>query len=140
MASAKAVAAAISYMGEPESRRVGGTSGKQRDEGGAHPGEMPRAAGLPVDGLIGGIDGSGEASLGLSGKAPVRGGRGEVGEEGFGGEMAGDFAGGGSAYAVADDEGSDLRRGGAGVLVTAANEARVRQHGVDESVRRHDGG
>ena len=55
-------------------------------------------------------------------------------EEGIGGEMAGDFATGGSSHAVADDEGTVGGGGGADVLVAAANFAAVGEHGVDEMI------
>ena len=58
----------------------------------------------------------------------------EAVEEGLGGEMAGDFASGGSAYAVADDEGAVLGQGGAGVLVDVADAAAMGAHGEGQGV------
>ena len=55
----------------------------------------------------------------------------EDAEEGLGGEVAGDFAGGGSAHAVADDEDTGSEEGGAGVLVVAADTAGVGEHGEE---------
>ena len=62
----------------------------------------------------------------------VRGGRSEVVQEGFGGQMAGNLACGCTAHAVAHDEGSSLGADSEGILVAAADKARVRQHRVDE--------
>jgi hypothetical protein len=50
-------------------------------------------------------------------------------EEGLGCKLAGDFAGSGSAHAIAHDEDPVFRRRGAAVLVLAANAARVGSHG-----------
>jgi hypothetical protein len=65
-------------------------------------------------------------------------------EEGFAGEMAGDFAGGCSAHAIADDEGANAGQGGAGVLVDVADAAAMREHGERAGERRwgcdHSGG
>ena len=64
------------------------------------------------------------ASLGLSGKGVAEGI-----EEGFGGEMAGDFSSGGAAHAIADDEGVVFGKSRAGVLIGVAHAATVGEHG-----------
>ena len=58
-------------------------------------------------------------------------------EEGGGGEVAGDFAGGGSAHAIADDEGAGDGVGCAGVFVAGADETGVGEHGVNDSICLH---
>lgn len=136
MAATEAVTAAVADMREPEGVGVPGRR-KQRDQRGSHAGELRATARLLVDSLVGGAYGGGKAGFRLGCAVAADGGLGDSSEEGFGCEAAGDFAGGGSAHAVADDEGSGLGRGGAGILVAAANEARVREHGVDERVCRH---
>lgn len=50
--------------------------------------------------------------------------------------MAGDFSGGGSAHAVADDEGANVGEGGAGVLVGVADAAGMGEHGEGAGERR----
>lgn len=52
-----------------------------------------------------------------------------MGEEGVGGELAGDLAGGGSAHSVADDEEAVLRAGVAGIFIALADAAGVGEHG-----------
>jgi hypothetical protein len=140
MASAEAVTAAVAYVGEPEGGGCCvsvGNGGEQRDQRGAHSGKFEGLAGLLVDSLIGGMDGAAKAGLRFGGVVAIGGGRGEEVKEGFGGKAAGDLTRCGSAHAIANDEGSGLGSGGAGVLVALADEARVRQHRVDELVWQH---
>ena len=51
--------------------------------------------------------------------------------------MAGDFAGGGTAHTIADDEGAGDGIGGAGVFISGADAAGVGEHGVNDSVGWH---
>ena len=104
---------------------------QQSDQRSAHAGEFGRLMRLVINGLIRGLDGGVEASLRLCGAR----GRSEVCEEGVGGEAAGDLSGGGSAHAVADDEGAGFGCGGAGVFIAMPDAAAVGKHGVDEAVR-----
>jgi hypothetical protein len=60
-----------------------------------------------------------------------------VSEKGIDGEVAGDFATGGSSHAIAYYEGPGCERGGTGVLVAAANLTAVGEHGVDEFIGSH---
>ena len=78
---------------------------QDRHERCPHAGELRRLASLLEDGLVGGLNGGVEPGLWPWGRASVGSGWREVGEEGVDGEVAGDFAAGGSAHAVADDEG-----------------------------------
>lgn len=153
-AGAEAVAAAVADVGEEEigwgdgawfggardgvgdlkGRREERRNVEESNEGGAHAGLVGDFDGVLVDDSVGGVDGGLEAYL----RFDVGGGRGsEMGEEGAGGEAAGDFAGGGTAHAIADDEGADLGGEGAGVFITAARATDIGQHGVDEVVGGH---
>ena len=147
LAGAEEVAAAVAYVGYPD---VGGVWGwfswgfscgfccrlgfwglhvEDAYEGGAHAVEFGGGAGFLEDGLVGGADGGGESVLGAVGRV----GRGQAFDEALGGEVAGDFSGGCSAHAVADDEGTGLEGGGRGILVIFADAAGVRERGVDEN-------
>ena len=53
-------------------------------------------------------------------------------QERVGGEMTGDFTGGGASHAIADDEGGLLGQCGARVLVGVANTSAMGEHGVGE--------
>lgn len=112
--AAATVTAAVADVNEPEGDGVGGAgvgvavagrSVEKRDQCGAHAGELRGLAGLLVDGLIGGLNGSIEACL-WTGLDAATSRWNNVREEGVGGEMAGDFAARGSAHAVANDEGA----------------------------------
>ena len=132
------------------SRAVGVAAARppqRRDQGGAHAVQAVRLLRVPVDGLVGSADGSMETGVGMVGGIrprawgavgwlwarsrgrAVRIGMGEAVKEGLAGQMAGDLAGGGAAHAVADDEGSMLGQGGAGVLVGVADAAGMGEHG-----------
>jgi hypothetical protein len=78
---------------------------EERDEGGAHSGELRVLACVLEDGLVCGVDGGGEGSLRLW-HWSFGGGVDQVLEKGVGGETAGYFAGCSSAHAVADDKDS----------------------------------
>jgi hypothetical protein len=55
----------------------------------------------------------------------------EVGDEGFGGKMAGDFASCGASHSVADNKDFEERGGRTGVLILTPHLATVRQHRED---------
>ncbi len=128
----EAITAAISDVCEPDvapgaaGSVVGRGFEEERDQGGAHAAEAAALAGLGEDAGVSATDGLGHALLGRSG---VLGSGDEGGDEGVGCESTGDLSTGDSADAVADDEGSVLGRGGAGVLVVATDEAGVGEHG-----------
>lgn len=146
---AKEIAAAVAYIDEPEGwggvlscggswralRPVavvmgGGAGGwdiEEADEGGAHAVELCGLAGAAEDSGVGGLNGGFEAGAWAEWQGVSGEGRGEVGEEGGGGEMAGDLSGGGSAHAVADDEGLDFTAlgEGAGIFIALADAAGI---------------
>ena len=97
-----------------------------------HAGKFRRLTGLLEDGLVSSLDGGVEPSLRPRGRASVGSGRREMGEEGIDGEMTGNFTTSGSAHAITDDEGPGCGRGGASILIAAANLTAVGEHGVDE--------
>ena len=109
---------------------------QQSDQRGAHAGEFGGLMRLLIDGLIRGLDGSVETGLRLRRPGAARR-WGKMREEGVGGEIARDLSGGGSAHAIADDEGAGLWCGSAGVLIAMADATAVGEHGVDKVVRRH---
>ena len=152
-AAAKEVAAAVADVGEPEgwAGRDGWVIGQRGvfeqggDEGGAHAAQGAGTLGAVEDRSVGGADGALEAGVRMIGRIRLMAvvcGRGtgfddagwlsEAGEEGLGGEMAGDFAGSGAAYAVADDKGPVFGESGAGVLIDVAHPAGMREHGEDK--------
>ena len=122
---------------------VGGGAGRwdveEPDEGGAHAVELHGLAGAAEDLGVGGLDGGFEACAGAEGQWVSGEGRGEVGDEGGGGEMAGDLSCSGSSHAVADDEGLDVAAlgYGAGVLVALTDAAGIGELRVDGLRRIH---
>ncbi len=94
----------------------------------AHAAEGAGFLRVAIDGLVGGADGFFETGDGRDGKGCFgwdAAGFGEGVEEGFEGEMAGDFSGSGTSHAVADDEDAVLGAGSGGVLVGVADAAVV---------------
>ena len=107
---------------------------QQSDQRGAHAGEFGGLPRLLIDGLIRGLDGGVEPGLRL-GLFDAAGQWSEMREEGVGGDSAGDFTGGRSPHAVANDKRAGLRRSGAGILIAMADAAAVGKHGVDKAIR-----
>lgn len=136
MTGAETITAAVPYVGEPKFAGLGVVGlcvgGVEKSyEGSAHPGELRVLACLLEDGLVCGVDCGGERGWRI-----LRRGRGggvdEVLEKGVGGEMAGYFAGGGSAHAIADDKDAVGRGSCTCVLVVLADTAGVSEHCGDE--------
>src|SRR6202051_586705 len=138
-AAAAAVAAAVAYVAQPQSRWIGaagvGVIGgcaalnifsvddggmQQCDQRGAHAGEFDGLTRLLIDGMIGSLDGGVESSFGFCFLGGARW-RCKVREEGVGGQSAGDLSGGGSAHPITDDERTGLRCSSAGVLIAMAD-------------------
>ena len=139
MAGAESVAAAVAHVGD-EGRGEGGVdrrNDKQGYERGAHTAVGAGSLCLAVDGLIG--DPYGLEELGA--RRDKTGGRGcEALQEGVARQLTGDLAGSCAPHAVADNEGTALGVGPAGVLVDGADASEVRSHSErDHGVRRNGG-
>lgn len=88
-------------------------------------------------GMVGGIEFGGVLATGFGVEGRCAGcgfardavGVAEAVEEGFSGEMAGYFAAGGAAHAIAYDKDAEVRQGGACILVGVAHPAAMGEHG-----------
>jgi len=141
-AATEEIAAAVTDVGEPERRCVGGCFPEGCDESSGHAAHGARFLGALEDAVVGGADGALKAGVRMIFRVRVCGvlsGRwrgefralAEAVEEGFGREMAGDFTGCCASYSVANDEGALFGQCGACILIGVAHESGMGKHGED---------
>lgn len=142
-AIAQPVAAAVPDVENPDAPILFRQPGEQADQGGTHPAEANIALSAGVNGVIGcdyGLFGDGREGfrrMGLLGFTELADPFGDQPEELIDGQGAGDFTGGGSAHAVADDVHAMLDGVAEGILVGTAFAAPVCHSGSGIS---HDSG
>ena len=113
---------------------IGRVIPKGRDESGAHAAQSFTFLGALKNGMVRGMDRLLKPLIGgvrfgrRFGCAAGEGRVSEAIEKRFGSERAGDFAGGRSAYAIADDKDAVFRQRGAGVLIRMAHAAGMGEH------------